>query len=240
MRITEEGALFFDDAQRILGITERAKKRFENSDKSVLRVLSLGLYSHAELFFLPPALRRLSELYPDLHPRLRVVPFRHIYRLLDEGDADAVIGFRYPETEKLTAVYKELAKLPITCVCSTRHRLADRDLVDMGELCGERLILLDPNRAHPEAARIQGYLMEGRPLSEAYFCESAEAATVLAEAGTGIAVLPGIFERDDLGRVRRIPIRDAAEVSFGICYKTVRGNAPLKSLISIMKESCSG
>lgn len=118
MRITEEGALFFDDAQRILGITERAKKRFENSDKSVLRVLSLGLYSHAELFFLPPALRRLSELYPDLHPRLRVVPFRHIYRLLDEGDA--------------------------------------------------------------------------------------------------------------------------AEVSFGICYKTVRGNAPLKSLISIMKESCSG
>ena len=48
------------------------------------------------------ALRELSEEYPHVHPHLQVIPFQHIYRLLDEGDLDAVVGFKAPDSMKIS------------------------------------------------------------------------------------------------------------------------------------------
>lgn len=48
------------------------------------------------LFLLTDPLRQLSKSYPDLHPRLQVIPFQHIFRLLDDEDLDMIIGFKEP------------------------------------------------------------------------------------------------------------------------------------------------
>lgn len=71
--------------------------------------------------------------------------------------------------------------------------------------------------------------------SDVHFCESVEAAAVLVQAGFGVAIIP------DWGIPRflplaRIPVKGVEPLSFGIYYKTLEANAPLRSFIRLMRE----
>ena len=230
VRLTEAGFTFLDDARNMVAIAERAKKRFENPGEQDVQRLSLGCYSFMQLFLLPSVLKQLAKKYPDLHPRLRVVPFQHLYRLLEEDDVDAVIGFREPDSRKVSAEYREVTKVPMVCICPQDNPLSQRQSVTLEDLAGERLVLFDPAKAQADAARLQGRLMEGRTLSAFYFCESAEAAVVLVGAGFGISILPDLCVP-----LAHVPIRDVEPVSFGIYTESMQENAPLRDLFQIMK-----
>ena len=77
--------------------------------------------------------------------------------------------------------------------------------------------------------------MSDRPPSEFYFCESAEAITVLVTAGYGISILPD-FLVPDIPLISKIPLTDIEAVSFGVYYKSVQGNPALKAFLQCTKE----
>ena len=236
VRITEEGLAFLPDARQMVGLANRAVKRFASPDRQAVRTLSLGCHGYTQLFLLAPVLKELAAQYPDLHPRLQVVPFQHLYRMLEDGDVDAVVAFRQPESRRgLSAVYRELRRVPIACLCARENPLAQRGSVALGDLAGEKLVLLDPAKARLEAVEVQAALLEGRPPSELYFCDSAEAATVLVQAGFGVSLLPDLFIPPD-APVARLPVRDVPPVSFGVYYKTLQGNPPLKTLVGLLRR----
>lgn len=235
VRITQEGALFLSDARHIVMLSERAKKRFEDPDSREIRTLSIGCYGYSQLFLLSSVLRQLAEWYPDLHPRLQAVPFLHLYRLLEDDDVDAIIGFKEPDSKKITAIYRELIKVPLVCICAQDNLLSQRSSVTLGELKEQKLVCLNPAKNQVDAAQLQGQLMGGRSPSEFYFCESAEAAAILVNAGFGISILPSLLVPPAFPVVQ-LPLEEIPPVSFGIYYKSLQGNPPLKSLIQLMKE----
>ena len=81
VRLTEEGRAFLNDAQEMLVISERAKKRFDGENRVDIETLTLGFYSFPCMFLLSDTLGQLRSVRPALHPRLRVIPFQHIYRI---------------------------------------------------------------------------------------------------------------------------------------------------------------
>ena len=235
VKLTEEGRTFLYDAQQMVAISERVKKRFENVHGSQIQTLALGCYNYPCLFWLSDILKKLAIEYPNLHPRLQVVPFQHIYRLLEEGDIDAIVGFKELPSMKISFNYREIRKIPLVCVCPKENPLSEKSSITIEELKKERLVLFTPTKASVQIAQIQGQLMGGRAPSEFYFCESAEAIAVLVNAGFGVSVLPELFVPRSFS-IPRIPIEDVDPVSFGVYYKSLQGNAPLKDLIRIMKE----
>ena len=238
VKLTEEGKAFLNDAQQMVEISERAKKRFENQHFSEIQTLALGCYNFPCLFLLSDTLKKLAVKYPNIHPRLQVVPFQHIYRLLEEGDIDAVIGFREVSSIKIAAVYREVAKVPLVCICSNENPLSQKGMVSLDEIKEERLVLFAPMKASVQIAQVQGPLMGGRAPSEFYFCDSAEAISVLVIAGYGISILPELFV-PHASAVSKVPIAGLEPISFGVYYKSLQGNAPLKDMIHLMKEPAS-
>ena len=235
VKLTEAGKAFLNDAQQIIAISERAKKRFDSTMPRDIETLALGFYNFPCMFLLSEALEQLRAVRPELHPRLRVIPFQHIYRMLAEGDLDAVVGFKESPSVKISAVYKEMAKVPMVCVCSCSHPLSQRTEVTLNDLSHERLALFVPSRASISIAQLQGQLMGERPPSKFYFCESAEAISVLVTAGYGISILPE-FLIPDMPLMSKIPLTDVEPLSFGIYYKSVQGNPALKAFLSCAKE----
>lgn len=142
VKLTEEGKAFLRDAQQIVAISERAKKRFDSAMPGSIQLLTLGFYNFPCMFLLADALEHLRTSRPEVHPRLQVIPFQHIYRILSEGDLDAVVGLKEPSSVKISAVYKEIVKVPMVCVCSVRHPLAKRADVALETLKSERLSLI--------------------------------------------------------------------------------------------------
>ena len=239
VKLTEEGRAFLNDARQIVAISDRAKKRFENSLDRDIETLALGFYNFPYMFLLSDTLEQLRARRPELHPRLQVIPFQNIYRLLEEGDLDAVVGFKESPSIKVPALYKEIARVPVVCLCSSRNPLAGRTQLRLHDLKKERLVLfVPPKSASLSIAHLQGQLMGERPPSEFYFCESAEAIAVLVTAGYGASVLPE-FLVPDVPSIAKIPLADAEPVSFGVYYKSLQGKPALKAFIQCAKDCFS-
>lgn len=239
VRLTEEGKMFVNDARQLMALSSRAKKRFQDTSYKEIEILSLGCYNYPCIFLLVDTLKKLHTERPELHPRLQVIPFQHIHRMLEEGDLDAIIGFKETAASIISASYKEIAKVPMVCICSCRHPLANEKSVSLDDLKEERLALFVPSMAtQPSIAQIQGQLIGGRPPSEFYFCESAEAITALVSAGYGISVLPDVLV-PEIPLLSKIPLSGVEPVSFGIYYHSLQGSAALKSLITCAKECFS-
>lgn len=238
VELTAAGYLFLSDAQNIFDISMRAKRRFENPAEQEMQTFSIGCHGATHLFQLPAILRKMHVLHPNIHPRLRVIPNPHSYRLLDEEDVDVITSFKEADTVKTTGSYKEIYKVSIVCVCSRDNPLSARSSVTLDSLTTESLIINEPRKSPAAIARIQGRLINEYAPSHLHFCESPEASLVLVEAGYGVAILPDMFIPPD-SPIVRLPLEQIEQLSFGVYYKTLQGNKMLKSFIQIMKEHFS-
>lgn len=235
VRLTEEGKAFLPDALQIVALSKRAAKRFSAGFVKPIETLSIGSYSSVCMILMTDTLKRLRDVRPSLHPQLQTIPFLHIYQWLESGDLDAVVGFREAPETKIHALFKELAKSPIVCACAKNHPLAGAKEVRMEELKQEKLVLFMPPKGMLPIMRLQGQLMENRPPSEFYFCESSESIIVLVMAGYGISVLPDFLVPDEPA-ISKIPLTDIEPLPFGIYYKSLQGKPGLKAFLQCAKE----
>lgn len=236
VKLTQDGQTFLGDARSIVMISERAIQRFENPPDQEVRTLSIGCHIHGHLFLLPEVLRRMSDSYPNLHPQIQVVPFKHLYRLLADDDVDVIVAFRENSTKKMPFVYKELGKIPVVGYCRPNHPLAVKTSLSIADLERERLILHDPKKSPDTITLLQMQLMEAHASSELFFCDSEEAALALAEAGYGIAFLPGLHSGRPAS-LTRIPIEGLEPLSFGMYYKTLSRNPILRDFVQLARET---
>ena len=224
VRLTDAGHLFLDDARQMLEIAERAKRRFAAPSHETIETLRLGTNHVPTLFCLKDALASLRRTRPTLHPRLEVIPFQHIFRRLDDGDLDAIIGF-YEEAQPRTT-YHALTEVPLVCLCPADHAFAGAASLSLDALAGVPLVSIKPPHTTRRAAALQGRLMDDRPPSSFILADSCEAATALVDAGFGVSVLPAILA-PDRPSFAKVPLADTAPVSFGVYYRGERRAQPL-------------
>ncbi|MGN0708102.1 MAG: LysR family transcriptional regulator [Faecalibacterium sp.] len=236
VKLTKEGKSFLNDAGQIVKISDRAKKRFASTSFQEIEHLSIGCANFPYMYQLINILETLRTRMPNLHPDLQVIPFQHIYRILEEGELDAVIGFQEPASVKISARYKELKKIPMRMICSHSHAFADRRRISIRELQEERLVLFEPPKIFSNIAQWQAQLMETKDISELYFCSSAEAITVLVTAGYGISILPDNLIPESPW-LKKIPLKDIRPASFGIYYKSILDKSLLEMFINEAKEA---
>ena len=160
VKLTKEGKSFLSDATQIVNISEWAKKRFTSTSTKEIEHLTIGCTSFPYMCQIMDVLETLKKKRPELHPELRIIPFQHIYRMLDEGELDAVIGFQEPASAKVSVQYRELQKNPMKMICASTNMLAQRKEVSLDELRKEPLVIFDTPKIFSNIAQLQAKLME--------------------------------------------------------------------------------
>ena len=235
VEITQEGLIFLNDAKNVLNIITLAKKRFEEPVIDERQFFSIGCHSQNELHLLPEVLRQMAQHCKTLHPIFQVVPFQHLYQLLEEDAVDVVLAFREKGQKNGESIYKELAQVPVVGVLPADHPLAEKDVLDRNDLLTERLIMVEPQRCPDSLNAVQHELTTGRIVSELFMCSSADACTTLAKAGFGIAIQPDFPSLRD-SDLAYVPIKGAESLSYGAYYKSVTG----KPLLKLFLQTCKG
>ena len=236
VEITQEGLIFLNDAKNVLSIITLAKKRFEEPVADERRFFSIGCHSHNEIHLLPDILRQMEESCPILHPLFQVVPFQHLYQLLEEDAVDVVIAFQEKESKKGIGIYRELTQVRIAGILPASHPLAEKELLDEDDLRTQQLLLLDPQRCPDRLNAIQHGLATERAVSDLLMCGSADACITLAKAGFGIAIQPDFPSLRDPA-LAYIPIKDVEPLSYGAYYKSVTGKPLLKLFLQLCKDN---
>ena len=236
VEITQEGLIFLNDAKNVLNIITLAKKRFEEPVVDDRQFFSIGCHSNNELHLLPEILRQMADSCPMLYPVFQVVPFQHLYQLLDEEAVDVIIAFQEKGSKKIDRIYRELFQVRITGVLPANHPLAKEELLDEDDLRTQRLLLLDPQRCPDSLNAVQHELATGRAVSDLLMCGSADACVILAKAGFGIAVQPDFPSLRDPA-LAYIPIQGTEPLSYGAYYKSVTGKPMLKRFLQLCKDN---
>lgn len=234
VELTVEGGMFMKDAETILLISDRAKKKFAHTEEHEWEYFNIGTHTYGEIAILYHVLGQMREEYPNFHPIIQAVPFQHLFQLLEEDEVEVIVSFRETYQKENISRYMELARVPITAVMPRSNPLAGRETLQAGDLAGNPLILIDPKKSPKELSQFDYQLMEDRAVSEIYFCESVETAMTLSKGGYGIAAFPDIGVWDDPAMVE-IPIQGLAPASYGAYYKSTKGKPMLKRFLQLTK-----
>lgn len=233
--LTAEGLAFLSDAQQIQALTHRALDRFAHPQDQPFVPFALGSVFHLHLLWLAPALRRLREELPSLHPMLQVAGGPYLQQLLEEGSLEGVLGFALPARRKSGISFQEVRRAPMVCLLPEGHPLAGRESLSLEDLSGQRLVLFDPSKPIPITTGAMSQMLGARTPAELYFAQSPEAMAALVQAGYGAGFLPDVFPPWGCG-CARVPLRGMEPASLGLYYRTRQASAPLKALLRILRE----
>lgn len=227
VELTPEGLAFITDAKNMVGIAEQAKRKFSNHTERKIDTISIGLSNYALFDLLSEALKELVCEFPNLHPKLHIVPHEQLFHLLETGSVDVIFGIRESGEVQEKLKYKELALSSLVGVCRNDDPLAESKQITFDSLKKEKLIFCDPFSLSIDIAKLQMKLAAEKDPADIYWCSSSAATFVLVSAGMGIAVIPELFI-PQAHHISKIEIEDAPMVSYGMFYNSYSDNEILK------------
>jgi DNA-binding transcriptional LysR family regulator len=192
VRLTDAAEVLVAHARRILRLVEAAESDLEARRGKVAGSLRLGAFASAVRGIAAPAVRTLTETYPELVVRLEEVEPDESVRMVERGVLDVAVlqdwlgsALTLPEALERAPLLDDVADIALPA----DHPLAERHGVLVGEVAGESWIgflagpvchdwLVDTVRAQGCEPRI------GHKASE--YASHLE----LVAAGLGITVIP--------------------------------------------------
>ena len=181
---------------------------------------------------LGPVLGQLREEFPQLMPVLRLVPFDSLENLLEDGDVQVM--FTFQETAPKRAVYRELSRRAVVCVCGKDHPLAAHEQLTIQQLReGDRFAAYPPHSAPPALLAVQGQIITGRSTDQICFCEGLETLYTLVEAGFAFAVIADLPQVAMPG-IRAIPVQEFPALSYGVSYQAGEMGPVLRRFLARM------
>ena len=139
VELTPEGVVFLADCRRVLSGAERAARRVQAAARGEAGTLRL-VYTLVSAFeTIPVLLARLDKDYPLLKVDAREVFGSDVPALLRDGACDLALAplTSYPRELRQRTVRREVVRVAI----AERHRLADRDQIELASLRDETLEL---------------------------------------------------------------------------------------------------
>lgn len=232
--LTPAGISFLDDAKAVLKKLQVATLKIQNNTKSNIQIISIGCSNESNLIFLSRILYQCRLLLPELHPFVRVIPYRSIVNLFIHGEIDVLFGFKDDIPMRDGFLYKELARIPVCCAVSSEHPYSCKKEVHEKELLSENIIICNSYEIPSKTATIQNYLENQFLPDSTYYCENLQVMLSLVKAGYGFAVLPNGASVDS--QITYIPLAGNTPLSYGIFYKNTSKDPFIKKFISIVQQ----
>lgn len=147
--LTEAGKAFQEESRKIIRASEEATRRIQRIESRSIQQVRLGT---SQLRPAPYFLHLWSKVYgKPLEHRVNIVPFldndfNHYMKVVASLGRDLdVIATAFPN--ELTGYHCNalaITKVPFCCAIPTGHRLAQKSMLEVSDLCGENLIILAP------------------------------------------------------------------------------------------------
>lgn len=186
---TQAGLLLVDQARRVLREVKVLREMASQQGESMSGPLHIGLIPTVGPYLLPHIIPMLHRQFPKLEMYLHEAQTQQLLIQLESGKLDCVILALVKETEPFIELplYDEPMKLAVY----SDHPLAKREKIVMGELSGERMLMLEDGHCLRDQA--MGFCFEAGANEDAHFkATSLETLRNMVAAGSGITLLPNL------------------------------------------------
>jgi DNA-binding transcriptional LysR family regulator len=230
----ELGVLLFSRSRNVISLTSAGEEAVQRARIILVQaeqithlkkapsyrgVVRIGSFSSATKQLVPPLVRTMRKLYPQLELQVLEGAYPEIETWIHCGIVD--IGFLSLPAEDLEVI--PLQQDPLQAILPTGHVLANESSITLAQLAGEPFILPTAGceRLIENACRQAKVDLDIR-------YEAADNAAVLAmvEAGVGVSVVPALTLPEDLSKVAVRPVAPALYRQIGLALKSADDAPP--------------
>ncbi|MFZ4213312.1 LysR family transcriptional regulator [Pantoea endophytica] len=191
--LTAEGALFFDDASKLIDQFDALAKRFKVGLKDERRTLRIGAIDSAARGLVPALLNLFVPLHP--HSDIHIIEDKTINLIpkLKSGWLD-MIFIREPQSIDASLAVRFITRESCVLAVPIQHVLADRERVAVADFQHEAMIIPDRRtRPHSHDLTMSLFKLAGCTPHIAQFAEEKQTILSLVAAGLGLAVVPASY-----------------------------------------------
>jgi DNA-binding transcriptional LysR family regulator len=239
--LTEEGAIFLDEARALLAQADDLAARFRTRGRVRAATLRVGAIDSAAAGLVPLLLHDFRQRRPDVAVQLlEDKTIRLLPRLLS-GRLDLAF-VRPPENPdkrlEILFLFYETAVVAVPA----NHPLADHDHLSIDNLVDEPLIVPERrSRPHSHDLTVKLFAESGRHARIAQVAEEKQTIINLVAAGLGIAIVPRWTSRMATQGVRYIPLQGATGLlnKLPLAAAWIRGSrdAVRDEMLATLRES---
>ncbi|OAO05112.1 hydrogen peroxide-inducible genes activator [Parasphingorhabdus sp.] len=224
--LTPVGREIAERARSVLVQVKDIRDLAERASDSLAGTLRFGVSPTLGPYLMPPVIAALHRTRPDLRFYMREgIPDLQAMELV-KGSIDMLLGPLPIEGENLQI--EPLFREPLILVAPPDHALASRPSLSLADLRGVPVLSLDRrHHLHRDvAAQCQRYDMN---LLRDYEGTSLDSVRQMVASGLGLAILPALYVRSELGRGGDVAVLDVSgwEVtrSIGAAWRSNAGFA---------------
>lgn len=216
---TQQGLLLVDQAKTVLREVKVLQEMASLQGESMSGPLHIGLIPTVGPYLLPHIIPQLHQSYPKLEMYLHEAQTQHLLAQLDSGKLDCAILAMVKESAPFIEV--PLFEEPMKLAIYEGHPWHDRHSVPMGDLAGQRLLMLEDGHCLRDQAL--GFCFQAGAKEDTHFrATSLETLRNMVAAGSGITLLPDLA----------VPSEQKRD---GVCYLDCTDPLPSRSIILVYR-----
>lgn len=216
---TQQGLLLVDQAKTVLREVKVLQEMASLQGESMAGPLHIGLIPTVGPYLLPHIIPQLHQSYPKLEMYLHEAQTQSLLAQLDSGKLDCAILAMVKESAPFIEV--PLFEEPMKLAIYEGHPWHDRSSVPMGDLAGQRLLMLEDGHCLRDQAL--GFCFQAGAKEDTHFrATSLETLRNMVAAGSGITLLPDLA----------VPSEQKRD---GVCYLDCTDPFPSRSIILVYR-----
>ncbi|EJL82007.1 LysR family transcriptional regulator [Pantoea sp. GM01] len=204
--LTAEGAIFFDEASKLIDQFDALAQRFKVGLKDERRTLRIGAIDSAARGLVPALLNLFVPLHP--HSDIHIIEDKTINLIpkLKSGWLD-MIFIREPQSIDASLAVRFITRESCVLAVPIQHALAQRERVAVADFQHEAMIIPDRRtRPHSHDLTMSLFKLAGFTPHIAQFAEEKQTILSLVSAGLGLAVVPASYRTMNSDSVRYIAL----------------------------------
>ena len=190
VRVSEAGAIFLNDAVRLLESMDHSISALRDFAKSGRGRVTIACLSSSVYRLLPPVLEKMKATYPDIDVVFLDDNMKGILQKMEKGECDLAIVSE--DTEKKLNISVPLLDDLFQVVCSVRHELASKKKISCKELSRHEFVMLRKGSGIRDSL---DRAFEKKSIQINVVHETTQVLTLLGliEANLGLTVLPSML-----------------------------------------------
>jgi len=238
--LTAEGALFFDEASRLVEQFDALARRFKGGLKDPRRTLRIGAIDSAARGLVPALLNLFVPRHPQMDIHIIEDKTINLIPRLKSGWLD-VIFIRAPQMTDASLEVRFITRESCVLAVPVCHALADKSAVSVEDFQHEAIILAE-RRARPHSHELTMSLFREAGLTPniAQFAEEKQTILSLVGAGLGVAIVPSLYKDMNSENVRFIPLRLPETIKglpLSIAWQKGNQDALVAEMMALLSEN---
>jgi LysR family hydrogen peroxide-inducible transcriptional activator len=197
-------------ARYVLRDLEQIRDAARRSRDPETGILKLGIFPTLAPYLLPHVIPGIRRSYPDLRLQLAEEKTEDIIEQLDQGHLDA--GLLALPIDEHGMEMKELFKEPFVAAMPAAHPLADKAVIEIADLAGQELLLLEEGHCLRQQA-LDVCELAGAHERLDFHATSMETLRQMVAANTGVTLMPLLAVSPPIPVTENIVLRPFAEPS---------------------------